>query len=82
MDTLNAETVLSDFRVRKFLRELCLESCGVDIALGIPVGKVFSEYEQGKHKLPIDLLNFMIYDNPKSFRELLKEVNEEDRRNS
>lgn len=82
MDEVNATDILKDYRVRKFLREMCLESCGVDITEGIPVGRVFSEFEQGRHKFAIDLLNFMIYHNPQSFIDMRKDVNEEYRRNS
>lgn len=81
MDTLNAEIVLSDSNVRTFLREFLIESAGVDIADRIPSGRAFTEYEQGKQKIAIDLLNFMIYNCPKSFAEMLAEVNK-NRRNS
>lgn len=82
MDTLNAEYVLNIPQVRQFLRELILESCGVDIAVRIPTGKIMSEYEQGKTKIAIDLLNYMIYDNPKSFSDMQKDINNLNRRDS
>ena len=81
MDTLNAEIVLKDSNVRLFLREFILESSGVDIADRIPSGRVFNEYEQGKYKIAIDLVNFMLYNCPKSYADMRNEFNK-DRRNS
>ena len=75
MDTLNAEHCLAMHEVRKFIRELIQESCGVDIAVDIPRGgRNESEYDRGLHKLPIDLVAYMIYDSPKSFKLFLKDV--------
>lgn len=73
MDTINAEYVLNIPQVRKFIKELILESSGVDITSGIPCGRIYTEYEQGKQKIAIDLLNYMIYNNPKSFKDLLND---------
>lgn len=82
MDTLNAEHCLAIPEVRKFLRELIQESCGVDIAVDFPRGRTEGEYERGLHKLPLDLIAYMIYDTPKSFQMFLKDAELENGRNS
>ena len=75
MDTLNAEHCLAMPEARKFIRELVQESCGVDIAVDIPRGyRNESEYDRGLHKLPLDLVAYLIYDSPKSFKLFLKDV--------
>ena len=75
MDTLNAEHCLAMPEVRKFIRELVQESCGVDIAVDIPRGyRNEREYDRGLHKLPLDLVAYLIYDSTKSFTLLLKAV--------
>lgn len=75
MDSLNAEYCLKQPQVRQFLHELILESCGFDLVNPIPTGKILSEYEQGKMKIAIDVLNLFVYDNLKSFIDLKKEIN-------
>jgi hypothetical protein len=72
MDINNALVCLSDPRVQKFIREMILDSSGVDIAGEIPSGRVFSEYEQGKMKIGIDMHNFILYNAPIAFKELVK----------
>lgn len=79
MDTINAEYVLDIPQVRKFLREFILESTGVDITQEIPCGRIYTEYEQGKQKIAIDLINYMIYNNPKSFKDLLNDCNKQEK---
>lgn len=79
MDSLNAEWCLSQPQVRKFLHELILEGCGIDLANPLPNGRVLSEYEQGKMKIGIDVFNLFVYDNPKSFIDLRNEVKQREK---
>lgn len=66
------QRIMNTIDGRDFLYNLVLESCGIDMAIGIPATQA-NDYTQGYRKVGIDIFNLLIYHCPEQFTKMLDE---------
>ena len=66
------QRVMNTIDGRDFIYNLVLESCGIDMAIGMPAGQA-TDYTQGMRKVGIDIFNLLVYHCHEQFVKMLDE---------